>query len=200
MGAPHAIDAERPAADAAGGLNPAEPPGTAATGANGLPAASGGQSRSVTFRVIGMEPAPQGSKTPMGRKKPTPPKTPNGRPKKGRIILVESCKRVKPWRILVADAAVRSGATLIRGPVTMSCVFIFTRPKGHFGKRGLLPSAPRWHMVKPDGSKLLRSTEDALSSVLYEDDARIVSGSFDKRYAVGDELPGAIITLTPLPL
>ncbi len=136
---------------------------------------------SVTFSVSGMEPAPQGSHRHVG----------NG-------VMVESCKRVKPWRILVADAAVRSGATLIRGPVAMSCVFIFTRPKGHFGKRGLLPSAPRWHMVKPDGSKLVRSTEDALSKVLYEDDARIVSGSFQKRYAVGDELPGAIITLIAL--
>ena len=112
--------------------------------------------------------------------------------------MIESCKQVKPWRILVAQAAAELGAPLIRGPVSVSMVFLFTRPKGHYGKRGLKPSAPRWHSVKPDGSKLLRSTEDALSGVLFEDDARIVSSTFQKRYCVGDELPGAIVTIIPL--
>jgi crossover junction endodeoxyribonuclease RusA len=148
---------------------------------SGLPGASEGQFQPITFEVRGMAPAPQGSKRHLG----------NG-------VMVESCKAVKPWRLLVADAAVRSGTTLIRGPVSMAVTFVFARPKGHYGKRGLLPSAPRWHMVKPDGSKLLRSTEDALSKVLYEDDARIVSCNWSKRYAVGDELPGAVITLVPL--
>lgn len=135
----------------------------------------------ITFRVSGMAPAPQGSKRHLG----------NG-------VMVESCKRVKPWRILVAEAAAASGASLLRGPVSMSAVFLFARPKGHYGKRGLKPSAPRWHSVKPDLSKLQRSTEDALSGILFEDDARITSANISKRYCVGDELPGAIITIIPL--
>lgn len=135
----------------------------------------------ITFTVAGMEPAPQGSKRHVG----------GG-------VMVESCKAVKPWRILVAEAAITAGATLIRGPVSMSCVFLFNRPKGHWGKHGLKPSAPRWHCVKPDGSKLLRSTEDALSKLVYEDDARIVTSTFHKRYTVQGEHPGAIITIIPL--
>lgn len=135
----------------------------------------------ITFRVSGMAPAPQGSKRHLG----------NG-------VMVESCKRVKPWRILVAEAAAASGASLLRGPVSMSAVFLFARPKGHYGKRGLKPSAPRWHSVKPDVSKLQRSTEDALSGILFEDDARITSANISKRYCVGDELPGAIITIVQL--
>lgn len=135
----------------------------------------------ITFRVSGMAPAPQGSKRHLG----------NG-------VMVESCKRVKPWRILVAEAAAASGASLLRGPVSMSAVFLFARPKGHYGKRGLKPSAPRWHSVKPDVSKLQRSTEDALSGILFEDDARITSATISKRYCVGDELPGAIITIVQL--
>lgn len=137
--------------------------------------------QAITFQVRGMAPAPQGSKRHVGRG-----------------VMIESCKTVKPWRVLVASAAVESGASLIRGPVSMSVVFVFTRPKGHFGARGLKPSAPRWHAVKPDGSKLLRSTEDALTGVLFEDDARICSGTWQKRWAVGDELPGAVITLIPM--
>jgi Holliday junction resolvase RusA-like endonuclease len=113
--------------------------------------------------------------------------------------MVESCKTVKPWRYLVSQAAIATGVPLIRGPVSLSVVFLFQRPKGHFGVKGLKPSAPRFHMVKPDGSKLLRSTEDALSKLLYEDDARIVMGTFHKRYCIGDERPGAVITIIPLP-
>jgi Holliday junction resolvase RusA-like endonuclease len=136
----------------------------------------------ITFTVQGMAPAPQGSRKHIG----------NGR-------TIESCKQVKPWRLLVAEAATTSGATLLRGPVSMSCVFLFNRPKGHFTAKGTLrPSAPAFHCVKPDGSKLLRSTEDALSKLIYEDDARIVSSSFLKRYTTGTEYPGAIITIIPL--
>ena len=135
-----------------------------------------------TFTVAGMAPAPQGSKNWL----------PNG-------AMKESCKNVKPWRYLVSQAAIATGVPLIRGPVSMSVVFLFQRPKGHYGAKGLKPSAPRFHMVKPDGSKLLRSTEDALSKLLYEDDARIVMGTFHKRYCIGDERPGAIISLIPLP-
>lgn len=87
---------------------------------------------------------------------------------------------------------------MIRGPLSMSVVFLFERPKGHWGKRGLLPSAPVFHAVKPDVSKLLRSTEDALTAILYEDDARIVMTTGSKRFCVGTEQPGAIITLIPL--
>ena len=136
-----------------------------------------------TFTVAGMAPAPQGSKRHVG----------NG-------VMVESCKTVKPWRYLVTQAAIATGVPLIRGPVSMSVVFLFQRPKGHYLKDfKLSPKAPRFHSVRPDGSKLLRSTEDALSKLLYEDDARIVMGTFHKRYCIGDERPGALITIIPLP-
>jgi crossover junction endodeoxyribonuclease RusA len=135
----------------------------------------------LTFNVAGMEPKPQGSKRHLG----------NG-------VMVESCKQVKPWRYMVTQAAIATGVPLMRGPVSLSVVFLFQRPKGHYGAKGLKPSAPRFHMVKPDGDKLLRSVGDALSKLLYEDDARIVMGTFQKRYCVGQERPGALITLIPL--
>ena len=114
-------------------------------------------------------------------------------------VMIESCKQVKPWRYLVTQAAIATGAAMIRGPVSMSVVFLFHRPKGHFNTKGQIrPSAPRFHCVKPDGSKLLRSTEDSLSGVLFEDDARIAHSNWQKRYTVGTEQPGAIITIVPL--
>jgi len=147
----------------------------------------------ITFLVKGMAPAPQGSKRHLGRG-----------------VMIESCANVKPWRAMVAHAAIAARVPLFRGPVRMSAVFLFQRPAGHYRKDGSLKptnpalvsatgkEAPMFHCVKPDGSKLQRSTEDALSNLAYEDDARIVGGSFDKRWCVGDERPGALITLVPL--
>jgi Holliday junction resolvase RusA-like endonuclease len=113
--------------------------------------------------------------------------------------MIESCANVKPWRLLVAHAAVASGVPLLRGPVRLSLVFLFTRPAGHYRKDGTLkPSAPAYHAVKPDGSKLQRSTEEALSGLVIEDDARIVGTVWEKRYCVGNERPGALITVIQL--
>jgi len=149
--------------------------------------------QSVTFRVKGMAPAPQGSKDWL----------PNG-------AMRESCSNVKPWRELVALEAIAAKVPLLRGPVRMSAVFLFQRPANHYRRDGTLkplnPSlvsatsseAPAYHAVVPDGSKLQRSTEDALSKLVFEDDARIVGIACDKRWCVGTERPGALITVIPL--
>ncbi len=137
----------------------------------------------ITFTVSGMPPAPQGSKRHVG----------NGR-------MIESSSQVKPWRYLVQQAAIATNQPTITGPVSLSCVFLFPRPKSHYNTKGILkPSAPNFHSVRPDGSKCLRSTEDALvDSGLLQDDARIAISSYTKRYTVGTEHPGAIITIIPL--
>jgi Holliday junction resolvase RusA-like endonuclease len=207
----------------------------------------------ITFQVEDMAAAPQGSKRHVG---------------KG--VMVESCKNVKPWRLLVAKTAMvhsqpacsiwtdwqwaawsalhhapgltaaellkavgprrhhitlvdiacflpalrncmaRQEDYLLRGPVRMSAVFQFQRPANHYRRDGTLKplndalssatsqDAPLYHCVQPDWSKLQRSTEDALTGLLYQDDARIVGGSCEKRWCVGDERPGALITLIPL--
>ena len=137
----------------------------------------------ITFTVAGMAPQPQGSKRHLG----------NG-------VMVESCKNLKPWRYLVQQAAINLNHPTITGPVSLSCIFLFPRPKSHYTAKGTLrPSAPAFHSVKPDGSKCLRSTEDALVDAgLLQDDARIAISSFTKRYTVAAEHPGALITIIPL--
>ena len=108
--------------------------------------------------VVGT-PAPQGSKKFVGM---------HG----GHGVLVESSKKVKPWRQDVKAAAITAMAEVghgITGPVR--CKMIFTMPKPK--------SAPKrkkiWPDRKPDLSKLVRSTEDALTEAgVWEDDARVV--------------------------
>ncbi|KAF1008977.1 MAG: hypothetical protein GAK28_00609 [Luteibacter sp.] len=86
-------------------------------------------------------------------------------------VMVESSKKVKPWRQDVKAAALeaRAGATPIDAPVV--CRMVFTLPKP--------TSAPKrrrtWPMRTPDLSKLARSTEDALTEAgIWRDDARLV--------------------------
>ncbi|MFZ9559237.1 MAG: RusA family crossover junction endodeoxyribonuclease, partial [Vulcanococcus sp.] len=133
--------------------------------------------------VAGMPPAPQGSKRHVG----------NGR-------LIESSKHVKPWRYLVSQAAIATNHPTITSPVSLTITFLFPRPKAHYTTKGILkPSAPTHHSTRPDASKCLRSTEDALVDAgLLQDDALVALASITKRYTTPAEHPGAIITITTL--
>lgn len=108
--------------------------------------------------VVYGSPAPQGSKKFVGMVG-------------GRGMLVESSKRVKPWRADVKEAALaaRNGAAPMDGPLVLRMVFTLPKPSSAPKRRRTYP------MRKPDLSKLLRSTEDALTDAgVIADDARIV--------------------------
>jgi Holliday junction resolvase RusA-like endonuclease len=147
----------------------------------------------LSFAVHGL-PAPQGSKRHVG----------NG-------IMVESSKHVRPWREAVKDAAwvaaTQSSWQQADGPVVLSVVFFFHRPKSHWrtGRnsdllRAGVPTAPAG---KPDLSKLVRSTEDALTDAgIWRDDAQVTDLRAQKRYTGGAGLllvPGAAITVYEAP-
>ncbi|OGO34763.1 MAG: hypothetical protein A2W35_06625 [Chloroflexi bacterium RBG_16_57_11] len=151
--------------------------------------------------VVFGNPAPQGSKRFLGRAN------------SGKGIMVESSKAVKPWREAVKYAAINVMDKLLLaelyplhsaslsvcnplktrliGPVSMRIIFTLPRPK----------SAPKSRLYpdrKPDLSKLIRSTEDALVDAgVIEDDARIVQFYAVKAYpkSGGETLnrPGAVI-------
>ena len=127
------------------------------------------------FRVHGI-PAPQGSKRHVGRG-----------------ILVESSKRVGPWREAVKAAALAAGVESIHGPTVAIIRFYLPRPKSHYRANGQLKlTAPTFCDKRPDVDKLLRSTFDALTDLgLIDDDARIVDLTTTKRY---HSHPGALVT------
>lgn len=124
----------------------------------------------IRFTVYGT-PAPAGSKkaVPMG----------------GRWGVIDDSKRSRPWKNQVAQQAglVMAGKVMLRGALQVSFVFVVRRPKGHFSRRGgLLPSAPGYPTVRPDVLKLARAVEDALSGIVYGDDAQIVREQLVKVY------------------
>ena len=90
------------------------------------------------------------------------------------------------WHALVADEAQRameSQKPFIEVSLSVEITFYLRRPKSHYGKRGLLPSARPYPAVKPDVDKLVRATLDPLQGVVFDDDSRIVSLTAVKRYA-----------------
>lgn len=120
----------------------------------------------------------------------------------GHGVLVEASPHLKPWRQAVSAAALEARSqqgidTLLDGPCSLAVVFRFPRPRSHYGKTGLRPSAPLWKATKPDLDKCLRAAADALTHVLIRDDSQIVSLSGAKRWTAEDETPGCTITLIP---
>ena len=144
-----------------------------------------GAQMKIEFFVPGV-PAPGGSKTGFYI------------PKLKRVVMTPASMKTKPWMALVSAYAKEaySGA-LLTGAIELSIQFRFCRPKGHYGtgkNAGILKvSAPKHHLTKPDRTKLLRSTEDALKGVVWRDDSQVVTGPTEKVYC--DRDPGAQITI-----
>lgn len=144
----------------------------------------------LTINVVGT-PAPQGSKKGFYNQRI------------GRVQMVESSKKVAPWRQDVRAAAIEAMGEHwdpIEGPVLLAVLFYLPRPQGHYGTgrnaRVLKASAPSFPAVKPDVDKLLRSTLDALGEAgCWRDDSRVVDVHAVKLYADG-VLPGARITVS----
>jgi crossover junction endodeoxyribonuclease RusA len=139
---------------------------------------------SFTFTVLG-KPAPQGSKRHVGRG-----------------VMVESSKRCKPWRQDVRHTALDlrpdDWYANMDAAISISVVFVFARPKSHFRANGQLkPSAPAHCKGRiGDVSKLVRAVEDAMTGIIYNDDAQIISLIAHRRFANDREQPCAIITVS----
>ncbi|MFF4989661.1 RusA family crossover junction endodeoxyribonuclease [Streptosporangium saharense] len=143
------------------------------------------------------QPAPQGSKRHVG----------GG-------VMVEMSKRLKPWRKAVAEyaaVAMAARSTLLDGQIIAEMVFtVRSKPTGRptWWPAGLPWSRHTWWLPAsaPDLSKLIRATEDALTGVVWRDDARVVAYRRAAKVYVGqpgepDALPepGAVIRVWAIP-
>lgn len=122
-------------------------------------------------------PAPQGSVRAIIHKH-------TGRP----IVIKDNDRTQKAWRKLVAvTAAGHWPGPPTEGAVAIRCDFVMPRPLATPARR--TPPAIR----KPDGDKLERAVWDALTGVVWVDDARVTSWSGSKRIAEVGETPGCRI-------
>ena len=165
-----------------------------------LPAARPGR-EAIAFSAYGT-PGPQGSKSYKGSR----------RTKAGGMapILVESSKKVKPWREAVAEAAtaalyrlapVERLAFPLAGPLRAEMVFTLQAPQRIPAER-FVDGVP-YPAAYPDTSKLVRSTEDALTGLIWVDDAQVVVYTLVAKYYPGwgclDSLdaPGVVVRIWP---
>ena len=113
-----------------------------------------------------------------------------------RVLITEAAGKNKDWRASVAQCGREAAKEILEGPLRVRFEFVFIRPKGHFGagkREGTLKnSAPLFPAGRPDTTKLIRSTEDALTGILWRDDSQIVTQYGYKRY--GNQA-GALITV-----
>ena len=135
----------------------------------------------IRFFVPGI-PAPGGSKRGFAIKK--------GGVYTGRVAIVDSGgQRTKDWRSSVVSAAweAMKMADLqpLTGPIDLEFEFRMPRPKNHLRSNGieLKPGAPSHHIIRPDAGKLARSTQDALTGIVYRDDAQIVKEMHSKAFS-----------------
>lgn len=130
----------------------------------------------LLFEVLG-HPEPAGSKTAFRN------------PHTGIVNVVDANRKAKPWQAVVAAAGQQamSGRVQLTGPLHVEMTFMVRRPKGHYGSgrnsSQIKPSAPAYPIVKPDVLKLARGVEDALTGVVWRDDALIVREGLSKVYA-----------------
>lgn len=133
----------------------------------------------IRFVVYGL-PGPQGSKKLVGRQ------------------MVESSKKIKPWREAVKAAALEAyGGDPLDCPIRLALTFTLPKPASAPKTRTTYP------MRMPDGSKLQRSTEDAITDAgIWRDDARVVEWIGSKRYPNEGpdalDRPGCVIEITPI--
>ena len=125
----------------------------------------------------------------------------------GRGKLIDDNKKSRPWMTLISqEATVRRleiGLAIIDFPVFLAVQFYFRRPKSHFGlgknDGKLKPSAPVFHNVKPDLSKLVRCVEDGLTGSLWTDDNLVASLMAQKLYLTWpNDQPSVQIQVFPM--
>lgn len=127
----------------------------------------------IAFTVHGI-PAPAGSK--------------RGFVRAEHVIITDDSRRSRPWKAQIADAAAQAmlAAPLLIGPLVLEATFYMPRPKGHYrtGRNAdlLRAGAPLYPTVKPDTTKLLRALEDALTGIVWRDDAQVVNQWVRKMY------------------
>jgi Holliday junction resolvase RusA-like endonuclease len=138
----------------------------------------------LAFRVIGV--AQQ-----MGSKRAFVPKG------WSQPVITDSNRNLKSWQVLVSECANHAiqqlpviERALMLGGVRLTVAFYLPRPKS-------LPKRTTAHITAPDLDKFVRGLCDALSQVVFRDDAQIVDLIAMKRYTPPGAVPYVDVRVEP---
>lgn len=125
--------------------------------------------------------------------------------RRGNFVSMYTPDTAKQWRSEVAAALVEHHNREILCPVRIHIILYFRRPKSHHGTGRnsaiLKPSAPRYHLQKPDVDNCAKAIMDVLSQNkngigLWKDDTQVVNLTIEKQWANGES--GARITINEI--
>ena len=133
----------------------------------------------IQFTVFGVA-------QPGGSKKAFPFRKPSGH---FGVTVTDANAKVHDWKKTVAWTARENySGELLVGPLRLTLNFFRPRPRSHYGSgknaETVRQFAPAYPVSRPDSTKLLRAVEDALSGVLYFDDAQIIEQFVSKRWGM----------------
>lgn len=120
------------------------------------------------------------------------------------VVTREAGAHTADWRARVSTIAGEAHrGRVLEGGLSLAVSFRFLRPKSHYRTGAnadsrrpwhlLRASAPGYHTQRPDATKLLRALEDALTGILWRDDAQVVRQACSKEW-VADQ-PGAMVVV-----
>ena len=112
-------------------------------------------------------------------------------------VMQDNRDKQKPWASIISYTAQQIIKEKIDGPVRISLIFIMPRLKSHYGSGKnstvMKPSAPLWHVAKPDLDKLVRCVKDALTGIAWHDDSQVAEIALGRKQ-YGDH-PGVKIQI-----
>lgn len=107
----------------------------------------------------------------------------------GKIVVLDDAKNNAGWRSRVSVFARQAMGTdaPLDGPLAMTLIFVVPRPKEHYGTGKNASRIKPWAETarpirKPDVTKLTRAAEDAMTGIVWKDDAQVVMQQAEKRY------------------
>lgn len=119
-----------------------------------------------------------------------------------RVFMTEDAGvRHSTWRFELATYARAEvgNAEPMTGPLSVALTFIQHRPLAHYGTgknaKELKPSALPYPIKPPDIDKLTRAVFDAMTSIVWVDDAQVVAATIRKRYCHRWEQEGVHIVI-----
>lgn len=86
----------------------------------------------------------------------------------------------------------------LEGPIELRVLFLMPRPKRMQWKTRPMPR--EWHTGKPDCENIIKSLQDALTGLVWVDDAQVCRLMAEKFYCRGDEQPGTWVRIECLVL
>jgi Holliday junction resolvase RusA-like endonuclease len=114
-----------------------------------------------------------------------------------RPIITNDNPKAKGWQQTIANCAAlelrraeHAGLVFLAG-VAIDVTFYLPRPKKFLVKKWAGIDVP--HTTRPDADKMLRVVKDALSKVVWNDDAQVTDVVARKRYCAAGEFPRVVI-------